>query len=145
MFHNLVIDLSCVWCFSYTWLISCRHIGWIIMSVFLCASRLANKQDKQEALYESDITERLSLEQLVNKYKCRCNIVSVWAPVLDLHLNGIKACWFIHAFESFFIHDEWQQLFSSFSKQTFSLFVCVSPPGALLRPSKLWQNGWQVH
>ncbi|XP_056883787.1 ADP-ribosylation factor-like protein 13B isoform X2 [Takifugu flavidus] len=36
---------------------------------------LANKQDKQEALYESDITERLSLEQLVNKYKCRCNIV----------------------------------------------------------------------
>lgn len=59
---------------------------------FSCASRLANKQDKQEALYESDITERLSLEQLVNKYKCRCNIVSVWTPVLDLHLNGIKAC-----------------------------------------------------
>lgn len=59
---------------------------------FLCASRLANKQDKQEALYESDITERLSLEQLVNKYKCRCNIVSVWAPLLDLHLNAIKAC-----------------------------------------------------
>lgn len=54
------------------------------MSVFstCCASRLANKQDKQEALYESDITERLSLEQLVNKYKCRCNIVSNWAPVL---------------------------------------------------------------
>lgn len=59
---------------------------------FVCASRLANKQDKQEALYESDITERLSLEQLVNKYKCRCNIVSIWAPVLDLHLNGIKSC-----------------------------------------------------
>lgn len=68
---------------------------------FLCASRLANKQDKQEALYESDITERLSLEQLVNKYKCRCNIVSVWAPLLDLHLNGIKACWFNQAFEPF--------------------------------------------
>lgn len=59
---------------------------------FSCASRLANKQDKQEALYESDITERLSLEQLVNKYKCRCNIVSVWTTVPDLHLNGFKSC-----------------------------------------------------
>lgn len=72
---------------------------WLSLTPFF-APRLANKQDKQEALYESDITERLSLEQLVNKYKCRCNIVSVWAPVFDLYLNCIKSCWLNQAFFS---------------------------------------------
>ncbi|XP_072475176.1 ADP-ribosylation factor-like protein 13B isoform X2 [Notamacropus eugenii] len=35
---------------------------------------LANKQDKEEALAETDLIERLSLEKLVNEQKCLCQI-----------------------------------------------------------------------
>ncbi|XP_027691669.1 ADP-ribosylation factor-like protein 13B [Vombatus ursinus] len=37
---------------------------------------LANKQDKEGALSEADIIERLSLQKLVNEQKCRCHIQS---------------------------------------------------------------------
>lgn len=69
---------------------------------FFFAPRLANKQDKQEALFESDITERLSLEQLVNKYKCRCNIVSVGH--LFLTCTWI-ALWLVDLTRLFWVHD----------------------------------------
>ncbi|KAJ8356424.1 hypothetical protein SKAU_G00192180 [Synaphobranchus kaupii] len=36
---------------------------------------LANKQDRDGALHEADIIDRLSLEKLVNQNKCRCKIV----------------------------------------------------------------------
>ncbi|KAJ8380345.1 hypothetical protein SKAU_G00011230 [Synaphobranchus kaupii] len=36
---------------------------------------LANKQDRDGALREADIIDRLSLEKLVNQNKCRCKIV----------------------------------------------------------------------
>lgn len=35
---------------------------------------LANKQDKEGALRDAEVIERLSLEKLVNKYKCLCQI-----------------------------------------------------------------------
>ncbi|XP_062946071.1 ADP-ribosylation factor-like protein 13B [Cynocephalus volans] len=35
---------------------------------------LANKQDKEEALREGELIECLSLQKLVNKYKCPCEI-----------------------------------------------------------------------
>ncbi|KAM6438851.1 ADP-ribosylation factor-like protein 13B [Rhynochetos jubatus] len=35
---------------------------------------LANKQDREEALPEADVIDCLSLEKIVNKYKCLCQI-----------------------------------------------------------------------
>ena len=38
---------------------------------------LANKQDKEGALDEIDLCERLNLENMVNHFKCPCRVVSV--------------------------------------------------------------------
>ena len=41
--------------------------------------RLANKQDKSGALDEVDICDQLNLEELVNKFKTPCRVVSYTA------------------------------------------------------------------
>lgn len=46
------------------------------LTYFLSISRLANKQDKVTAMVGSELIEILSLEQLVNKSRCLCHIVS---------------------------------------------------------------------
>ncbi|KAJ8380584.1 hypothetical protein SKAU_G00013630 [Synaphobranchus kaupii] len=48
---------------------------------------LANKQDRDGALHEADIIDRLSLEKLVLQSKCRCKIV----PCSAVKASGKKA------------------------------------------------------
>ncbi|XP_036398083.1 ADP-ribosylation factor-like protein 13B [Megalops cyprinoides] len=48
---------------------------------------LANKQDREGALREADIIDKMSLEKLVNQHKCRCKIV----PCSVIMARGRKA------------------------------------------------------
>ncbi|MBN3297167.1 AR13B protein, partial [Amia calva] len=47
---------------------------------------LGNKQDRDGALYEGELVESLSLEKLVNKYRCPCKIETCCA-VMDNSMN----------------------------------------------------------
>lgn len=55
------------------------------------SSRLANKQDKMNALLGSELIEILSLEKLVNQSRSLCHIVSVERKQLNhpQHLWGV--------------------------------------------------------
>ena len=67
--------------FQYFKVLALHYEGWCCSAAMcLCdccpLHRLANKQDKPEALDEVDICELLNLESVVNSNKCPCRIVS---------------------------------------------------------------------
>ena len=53
--------------------------------------RLANKQDKMNALLGSEIIELLSLERLVNQSRSLCHIVSLVLTHTSLHTARQKS------------------------------------------------------
>lgn len=65
----------------------------VVNSLPIHFRRLANKQDKENALDEIDVVEQLDVEHVVNKYRCptRVEICSAYTPDTIKIDKGIKS------------------------------------------------------
>lgn len=59
-----------------------RPTKYVTMSI---SSRLANKQDKMNALLGNELIEILSLEKLVNESRSLCHIVCILIKHINIH------------------------------------------------------------